>query len=51
MPTRTRSVTVAASVAIVLSPLTIVQGGSALFGGAGNDTVADLIALKGLPNG
>lgn len=34
MPTRTRSVTVAAIVAVVFGLLTIISGGRALFGGA-----------------
>ncbi len=43
MPTRTRSLTVAASVAIVFGLLTIVSGGNALFGGADMGAVVPFV--------
>ena len=43
MPTRTRYLTVAASVAIVFGLLTIVSGGNALFGGADMGAVVPFV--------
>lgn len=43
MPTRTRSVTVAAIVAIVFGLLTIISGGRALFGGADMGAVVPFV--------
>ncbi|WP_054006485.1 hypothetical protein [Cypionkella psychrotolerans] len=43
MPTRTRSLTVAASVAIVFGLLTIVSGGNALFGRADMGAVVPFV--------
>ena len=43
MPTRTRSLTVAAIVAIVFGVLTIISGGRALFGGADMGAVVPFV--------